>query len=73
MGIKTLSTLNPVGRVALSADKSLYVATFGSDSNSGETPETPFLTIQKAIDVACSLDLSIYKTTINIADGFYKT
>jgi hypothetical protein len=30
-----------------------------------------FSTIQKAIDTACALDLSIYYVTINVADGTY--
>lgn len=32
---------------------------------------TPFLTIQKAIDVAAGLDASIYQITIQIGDGTY--
>ena len=43
-----------------------YVATTGSDSNNGTTSGTPFLTLQKAIDmVSCS------STTIHIAAGTY--
>lgn len=50
--------------------KNFYVATTGSDSNNGEAVGTPFLTIQKAIDVAGS---SIHggEVIINIADGTY--
>jgi hypothetical protein len=58
-------------REVLTADRTYYVATDGSDSNDGLTAGTPFLTIQKAVDVVCSLDLSIYQATIQLADGTY--
>jgi len=50
--------------------KNFYVATTGSDANNGEAIGTPFLTIQKALNVAGS---SIWggQVTINIADGTY--
>jgi hypothetical protein len=57
----------------LTADLSLYVATTGNDSNSGTSSGSPFLTIQKAIDVATGYHLSIYDITINIAAGTYDT
>ncbi len=59
------------GRPVLSAARTYYVATTGSDSNDGMSSGTSFLTVQKAIDTVCSLDLSIYQATIQIADGTY--
>ena len=59
------------GREVLQADRTYYVATTGSDSNDGLTVGNPFLTIQKAIDVAAALDGSIYNVTIQLADGTY--
>jgi hypothetical protein len=60
-------------REVLTANRSYYVRTDGSDSNNGlaNTSGGAFLTIQKAIDTACALDLSIYNVTINVADGTY--
>jgi hypothetical protein len=58
-------------REVLSEARTYYVATTGSDSNTGLAAGSPFLTIQKAVDVVCSLDLSIYQVTIQVADGTY--
>jgi hypothetical protein len=58
-------------REVLTADRTYYVATTGSDSNDGLSSGSPFATIQKAVDVVCSLDLSIYQATIQLADGTY--
>jgi hypothetical protein len=59
-------------RDVLSADRTYYVATTGSDSNSGLTSGAPFLTVQKALDVvAGNIDLNGYTVTIQIADGTY--
>lgn len=59
------------GREVLTANRTYFVATTGSDTNDGLTAGTPFATIQKAIDVACALDLSIFNVTIQVADGTY--
>lgn len=59
------------GREVLTANRTYYVATTGNDSNSGLTAGSPFLTIQKAINVVAALDVSIYDITIQIADGTY--
>jgi hypothetical protein len=60
-----------VRRELLTAPRTYYVATTGSDSNSGLAIGTPFLTIQKAVDVVCALDISIHNVTIQVADGTY--
>ncbi len=60
------------GRELLTADRTYYVRTDGNDSNDGlsNTAGGAFRTIQKVIDVACSLDISIYEVTIQL-DGTY--
>ncbi len=60
-------------REVLTANRSYYVRTDGSDSNNGlaNTSGGAFLTIQKAIDIVASLDISIYTVTINVAAGTY--
>lgn len=58
-------------RERLTAARTYYVATTGSDSNNGLTAGAPFLTIQKAIDVVGSLDLGIYSITVQLANGTY--
>jgi hypothetical protein len=63
----------PVGREVLTADRTYYVRTDGSNSNTGSvnTAGGAFLTVQKAVDVVASLDQSIYNITIQVADGTY--
>ena len=58
-------------REVLTANRTYYVdKTLGSNSNTGLTSGAgAFSTIQKAIDTACALDLSIYNVTINVADA----
>lgn len=60
-------------REKLTAARTYYVRTDGSDSNTGlaNTSGGAFLTIQKGIDTLCSLDLGLYDCTIQIADGTY--
>jgi hypothetical protein len=54
----------------LTANASYFVATTGSDTNNG-TSGSPFLTIQKALNVVFGLNLGGFNATINVADGTY--
>ena len=60
-------------REQLTANRTYYVRTDGSDGNNGLANSSGggFLTIQKAIDTVAALDLSIYNVTIQVADGTY--
>jgi hypothetical protein len=69
-------------REKLTANRTYYVATAangGSDSNNGlqptvgTAPNGPFLTIQKGIDTAVALDLSIFNCSVRVLDGTYIT
>lgn len=64
-------TNRPVQREVLTANRTYYVATTGSDANDGLTAGTAFLTIQKAVNVALALDMSIYAVTISVGAGTF--
>lgn len=60
-------------REVLTANRTYYVRTDGSDSNNGlsNTSGGAFLTVQKAVDVGTTLDLNGFMLTIKIEDGTY--
>ncbi len=61
-------------RELLTANRTYYVRTDGSDSNDGLSDSSggAFLTVQKAVDVICGdLDTSIYVATVQIKDGTF--
>lgn len=63
-------------RERLTANRTYYVRTDGSDSNNGlsNTSGGAFLTVQKAIDtISANLDINGKTVTVQIADGTYTT
>lgn len=60
-------------REQLTADRTYYVRTDGSDSNNGlsDTPGGAFLTIQKAMQVAASVDLAGFTLKVKVGPGTY--
>jgi len=61
-------------REKLTANRTYYVRTDGSDSNNGlaDTSGGALLTPQKAFDVACTIDLNGFTVTISIGSGSFE-
>lgn len=59
------------GREVLTANRTYYVSKTGSDANNGLTAGAAFLTVQKAVNVALALDMSIYSVTISVSAGTF--
>ena len=68
-----IAALANTGRIRLSADLTIYVATTGNAStNTGLTVGSPFLTVQRAWSfLQQNYDLNGYVVTISVADGTY--
>jgi len=69
--VATRLAVNNGIREKLTADRTYYVRTDGSNSNTGlaNTAGGAFLTIQYAIDHVATLDTSIYQVTISVQDA----
>lgn len=77
-GTDTTRVVTPAGlraatRERLTADRTYYVRTDGSDSNDGLTNSSggAFLTIQAAVDATNLLDLAGYDVTISVGSGTF--
>ena len=70
---RTTLGLASVPREVLTAARTYYVRTDGSDSNNGlaNTSGGAFLTIQKAINIVSALDIGTYTVTIQVGAGTY--
>ena len=68
-----VSSAGATARQQLTAPRTYYVRTDGSNSNDGLTNTSggAFLTIQKAIDAVSALDLGVHDVTIAVANGTY--
>jgi hypothetical protein len=68
-----LQAIRTLGRIKLTGNLNIYVATTGSDTaNTGLTSGSPFATLQHAWDVlVADYDLGGYTATINLAAGTY--
>ncbi|MGN6769290.1 MAG: hypothetical protein ACTHJQ_05495 [Rhizobiaceae bacterium] len=76
IAVDSTDPANPIvkalARERLTANRTYYVATTGSDSNNGLTSGAAFLTIQKALNVIIgTLDLGGFNVTIQVAAGTY--
>lgn len=71
--LATTAYVDSATREKLTASRTYYVRSDGSDSNTGlsNTSGGAFLTLQKSMDVIAGLDLAIYNVTVNVAAGTY--
>jgi len=71
-GTKWQTGSSATARQLLTSNTTFYVATTGSDSNSGLTSGAPWLTLQHAWNaIGNGYDLAGYTATIQLADGTY--
>lgn len=70
--LATTAYVDGATRERLTANRTYYVSTTGSDSNNGLSSGAPFLTVAKALSVILgTLDVSGFTVTIQLADGTY--
>lgn len=71
--LATTAYVDTASREKLTADRTYYVRTDGSNSNTGlaNTAGGAFLTIQNAINTVLGLDISTFAVTIQVGAGTY--